>query len=52
VIVGPMLAGFIFEWYKAYDIAYYIGGGSCIIAAIVLLLFYPKIFVQKIFDKV
>ena len=38
VIIGPTIAGKIFEVYKSYDKAFYMGGSSCILAGLVLII--------------
>ncbi|CAF0889545.1 unnamed protein product [Brachionus calyciflorus] len=37
-ILGPTIAGRIFEVYKSYDFAFYLGGLSCLIAGLILLV--------------
>jgi len=45
-LVGPALAGKIYEIYDEYDLAFYLGGLACIICGAVLFVFIlvPEIF--------
>lgn len=51
-MMGPIAAGIIYERLHAYDVAYYFGGGSCILASLILLIFYPKMFICEKYKEV
>lgn len=48
-IAGPAVAGKIYEVYHSYDYAFYIGGTTCLIAALILIVFICGIdFLNKV----
>ncbi len=53
IIVGPVLAGGLYEIFRNYALSFYIGGVSCILCAILLILFIlvPDMINNKNKDK-
>jgi hypothetical protein len=51
-IVGPTLAGIVFERTNSYKIAYHAAGAICVIAGLILLVSFPKAFIQNYIRKV
>ncbi len=51
-IIGPTLAGFIFEKTGAYDVAYYSGGAFALCGALVFLIIYPDTLFCKFIEQV
>ena len=48
IIAGPVIAGKLYEMYHSYDYAFYLGGLTCLIGSLMLLVLIPPIEFSKV----
>jgi hypothetical protein len=51
-MVGPAVAGAIYDQYGRYEYSFYIGSAACVVACLFLLIFYPDSILRILMRKV